>query len=364
MNASAPAPTHTSHGSTGMPRRRARANASMLATSTGRISAMASSDGAQPGITWLTIVMWVSGPCSGGRPWSSAVTVRSAARPRPPRRSSSTSSRSRVARARPARRPPRSARRRTPRRSAGPGTRSRAGTPAARAGRRSPPPRPPRPAPGGSTPRRCAGARCRRWWCRPTRPPPRAARVGRSPSPETTITPSTSPGDPSRSARRVVPTSPSVDPSTDASTSVLLDGRPSNTRASSISAAVSAALPAASGTPAASRSATTTIWRRELPARRPTTLTRSSLPRSKRSTSTVKPRARNASATTRAASRSPGPPRAPVAGGRHDRARGGHRARAREHHVGGQALPEGRGRLSRENIASSTASTAGTNAAR
>ena len=53
---------------------------------------MASSEGAQPGITWLTIRMCVSGPRSGGRPWSSAVTVRSAARPSPPRRSSSTSS--------------------------------------------------------------------------------------------------------------------------------------------------------------------------------------------------------------------------------------------------------------------------------
>jgi hypothetical protein len=44
-----------------------------------------------------------------------------------------------------------------------------------------------------------------------------------------------------------------------------------------MSAAVSAALPGTSGVLAASRAATITTWRRELPARRPTTFT-SSLP--------------------------------------------------------------------------------------
>ena len=83
-----------------------------------------------------------------------------------------------------------------------------------------------------------------------------------------TSTASTKSGEPSSGRSRSVPTSPSVDPSTEARTSVLREGRPWNTRASSSSAAVSEALTGASGIAPASRAATITIWRREAPARR------------------------------------------------------------------------------------------------
>src|SRR3954471_18912169 len=62
-------------------------------------------------------------------------------------------------------------------------------------------------------------------------------------------------GFPTCDAKRRAPASPSCPPSTDASTSVFCDARPSNTRANSISAAVSAALPASSGTVAAAGAA-------------------------------------------------------------------------------------------------------------
>ena len=93
-----------------------------------------------------------------------------------------------------------------------------------------------------------------------------------------------------RSASRRAPAWPSRPPSTEASTSVRSDERPSNTRASSISAAVSAALPARSGGPGASRAATTTTCSRRRPGRRPTTLTRSRPWLRSASRSTAKPR--------------------------------------------------------------------------
>jgi hypothetical protein len=77
---------------------------------------------------------------------------------------------------------------------------------------------------------------------------------------------------------------------------------------------VSDAVPGASGRVAASRAATITIWRRELPARRPITFT------SRRSACVKrwitgrdpppppKPRVANASATSMAVARSPGDP--------------------------------------------------------
>ena len=121
--------------------------------------------------------------------------------------------------------------------------------------------------------------------------------------------------------------------------------------------------PPASGTPAASRAATTTIWRRELPARLPITFTRSSLPRSKRSTSTVNPRLRKAFATSRAAARSPGRPArlsraAPTIAPVVVTALWPTKTTS-----AGRPCPSGLGRLSRENITSTTASTVGRNAA-
>jgi hypothetical protein len=95
-----------------------------------------------------------------------------------------------------------------------------------------------------------------------------------------------------------MPSSPNVEPSTDASVIVLRDGVPCSTRAISVSAAVSAALLGASGTEVASRAATITIWCREAPARRPITF-RSGLPSSERkeSSTAVKPLAANECAT-------------------------------------------------------------------
>jgi hypothetical protein len=79
------------------------------------------------------------------------------------------------------------------------------------------------------------------------------------PRSETTSTASTNSGAGSAPTSSLAPTSPRFDPSTDASTSVFSDGRPWKTRASCMSAAVSAALPGASGVVAASRAATITI---------------------------------------------------------------------------------------------------------
>ena len=95
------------------------------------------------------------------------------------------------------------------------------------------------------------------------------------PRSEITSTASTDSGAGRSLISSVVPTSPRFDPSTEASNRVFCDGRPWKTRASCISAAVSAALPGASGTVAASRAATITIRRRERPARNPITFTRS-----------------------------------------------------------------------------------------
>src|SRR5918999_6376994 len=163
---------------------------------------------------------------------------------------------------------------------------------------------------------------------------------------------------------RVVPTSPRFEPSTEASTSVRRVGRPSNTRASSSRAAVSAALPVASGTTAASRAATITIWRRVRPARRPITLTRSRPAWEKRCTvGSGKPRAASTSATRCAVRRLPGRP------GRRSGSRSAMRADAmaarRPSKSTSAASPwgRGRGRLCNENIVSTSASSAGTKAA-
>ena len=78
-----------------------------------------------------------------------------------------------------------------------------------------------------------------------------------APRSDITSTASTRLGSPSSSTSSLAPTSPRFEPSIDASTSVFLEGRPWNTRASSSSAAVADALPGASGTVAASRPATT-----------------------------------------------------------------------------------------------------------
>ena len=141
-----------------------------------------------------------------------------------------------------------------------------------------------------------------------------------------TSTPSTSSGSGSSSSSSLAPTSPSVEPSSEASTSVLRVARPSSTRASSISAAVSAALPVASGTTAASRAATITIWRRERPARRPITFT-SSLAgvREPLRRSTGKPLLSSVRATRAAVRASPGVPGAPVRRRGHDPVRLGGR---------------------------------------
>ena len=118
------------------------------------------------------------------------------------------------------------------------------------------------------------------------------------------------------------------------------------------------------GPPHASRSATTTIWRRERPARRPITLTSRSPAWLKRCRSTGKPlaaqRAGHALGRLRVADRCP-------AGGRARRSaiRLASVAATRPSNRTSAARPwgSGRGRLCSENIVSTTASRAGTNAA-
>jgi hypothetical protein len=176
--------------------------------------------------------------------------------------------------------------------------------------------------------------------------------------------PSTRSGEGNSSSSAAVPTSPRVEPSTDASTSVFWVGRPSNTRASSRRAAVSAALPVASGTTAASRAATTTTWWRERPARRPTTF-RSDRPAWVKSRCEVrKPRDCNCVSTKSAVRRSPGRP------GR----RSGSSAaivaalvaasRPSKSTSAASPCPKAPGRLCRENMVRTSANSAGTNAAR
>ncbi len=161
-----------------------------------------------------------------------------------------------------------------------------------------------------------------------------------------------------------MPTSPRVEPSTEASTSVLRAGRPANTRASSTSAAVSAALPVASGTTAASRAATITIWRRSCPARRAITFTSSRPAWVKRCTTGFgNPRASSSSATRSAVRRLPGRP------GRRSGSRSAIRADSsaatRPSNRTSAASPcgSGSGRLCSENMVSTSASSAGTKAA-
>src|SRR5436190_1925600 len=125
---------------------------------------------------------------------------------------------------------------------------------------------------------------------------------------ESTITASTWPLPDNVSAKCRAPASPSWPPSTDASTSVFFDARPSNTRANSISAAVSAALPASSGIVAASRAAITTICLFVLPGRRPITFTSFVPSWSKRSMVVEKPWLRKACFTREATAASSGRP--------------------------------------------------------
>ena len=140
--------------------------------------------------------------------------------------------------------------RRSPSRAARPARRCRSGTTAARAGRTMP--LPPSEPPSSVADRVRHGAlEPDAGAARVVRPRPGAA--GRvlecAPRSEITSTASTSSGAGSVSTRaQCAPTSPRSEPSTDASTSVFWDGRPWYTRASCISAAVSAALPGASGT--------------------------------------------------------------------------------------------------------------------
>ena len=81
-NGTTPAATHQNHLTTGCPRRRTRASASIEAIRAGRISVAASSASAQPGITWPPTVRYARGPCGGGwRAPSSAEMIRSTDRP-------------------------------------------------------------------------------------------------------------------------------------------------------------------------------------------------------------------------------------------------------------------------------------------
>ena len=275
----------------------------------------------------------------GGRPGRRAVTVRRVARPSAPSRSSSIDSGGPF----PAGEAPRcrrSGRRRSRARAAAPGRPRRSGRRGARADRTRRSPRPSGRAPGGSSRRRCAAARCPRGGSRSTRAGGTGRGARRAPRSDTTSTASTWEGASISSASLIAPTSPSVEPSVDASTRVLRVARPSNTRASSRSAAVSEALPAASGATAASRSATTTIWRRVRPARRPITFTRSRPACVKRSSCTRKPRSPRRAATSPAVARSPGLPaaRSGFVGGDRGRAHG--RRAAVEQHVRREPLGE------------------------
>src|ERR671915_831932 len=188
-------------------------------------------------------------------------------------------------------------------------------------------------------------------------------RVGEARS-DMTMIPSTISGAGSSDSSCDVPTSPSVEPSTEASTSVLRPGRPSNTRAISSRAAVSAALPVASGTTAASRAATITICRRSCPARRAITFTSSRPAWVKRcSSGSGNPRPASSSATRAAVRRLPGRP------GRRSGSRSAIRAdsiaAARPSNRTSAASPcgSGPGRLCNENIVRTSASRAGTKAA-
>ena len=185
-----------------------------------------------------------------------------------------------------------------------------------------------------------------------------------APSSSITIAASIRPGFSSLSTKRRTPASPRVDPSTLASTTVLRGARPSSTRASSSSAAVSAALPARSGTSAASRPAITTICRRDAPGRVPTTLT-SSVPSSSQRVH-LRAELTRAERTPhqvgdRAVALAAGPP---VRRRRRQLARLGRRGLDVEQDVAGQTLLKCRRRASNENATSSTASAAGRKAAR
>ena len=142
-------------------------------------------------------------------------------------------------------------------------------------------------------------------------------------------------------------------------------GRPSNTRASSSSAAVSAALPVASGRPPASRAATITIWRRERPARRPITFT-SSRPAWVKRWRSEREAARLELAIGHEIRGAASPGRSgPAVGlavgdpGRLD----GRQSRRRTARPRPVPAPAARARLCKENIASTSARSAGTNAA-
>ncbi len=212
------------------------------------------------------------------------------ARPRRSRRSGSTDPIVARRHRREAHRRRRCARRRSPARAARPGGRSRPGRPAARAGPRGSSPRARPPAPRAATRRPCAEADARTVGvARPGHD--RGGSPPGSPKPEITITPSTSSGSPRSSARRAVPSSPRVAPSTDASTSVLLrraaleDARDLHQRRRVGRGAGGVGHPAARRARRPPRSAGGTCP----PAGRPRSPA-SSPSRSKRSTSTVNPR--------------------------------------------------------------------------
>ena len=142
-------------------------------------------------------------------------------------------------------------------------------------------------------------------------------------------------------ANRRAPASPSVLPSTDASTSVFRDGRPLITRASSSRAAVSAALPVASGTDCESRAAMITIWSRDSPGRRAITFTSRSPFSVHESTVVWKPSpssARKRSARSRAAAALSSAARAAVRVPLDDPAQLAERHVPVEQHVGGESL--------------------------
>ena len=137
-----------------------------------------------------------------------------------------------------------------------------------------------------------------------------------------------------------------------------------------MSAAVSAALPGTSGTVAASRAATITIWRRELPARRPITFT-SSWPAWVKRCSTgppsgppPKPRASKVSATSSAVARLPRVPARRSGASAAIRAASSAAWLPSNSTSAASPCGSGRGRLWNENIVSTTARSAGTKAAR
>jgi hypothetical protein len=181
---------------------------------------------------------------------------------------------------------------------------------------------------------------------------------------DSTTTATTFEGSEICSAKRRAPASPSWLPSTDASTSVFCDARPSNTRANSMSAAVSAALPVSSGTSDASRAASTTISLFEAPGRRPITLTRRVPFSSKRSIVVGNLCDRNACFTRDATAASPGRP-ARLSGVVEVMLRTMPTALVPSNRASAaRPWSSGRGGVSSENATSTSASSAGRNAAR